>query len=385
MTYEIFEGNMERLRKKLTTIRNKCAKYGCEFTFEEQGEIFREVKDEDTGRQYTAKFIQVETSGIARISDWEFVATIEHAQPYNIIRSFREDITVPEHYYTADTCCDHCKTRRTRKDTYIIRNTQTGEFKQVGKSCLLDFTNGLSAEGVAQYISWFNNIISGQAPVPGFKTYYNVTDVLAFAVEAVKMYGYRPSDWQESTKEVTVQQLKRFGGFEKREADGFNGDRPENYTKAEAIQKFVVDMPVEFGYVTSLKAACSKVFCEWRDLGFIVSAVSCYNKAQERGAKRAAEKKAAKKSSWVGTVGQRMQLNNLSVRLLTSWDGEFGYTYLYKFIDEQGNIFTWKTGKWVSDTDEIAEDLRVSLKGTIKNHSEYKGEKQTELTRCSII
>lgn len=84
-------------------------------------------------------------------------------------------------------------------------------------------------------------------------------------------------------------------------------------------------------------------------------------------------------------MGQRVQLNNLSVRLLTSWDGEFGYTYLYKFTDEQGNIFTWKTGKWVSDTDEITEDLRVNLKGTVKAHSEYKGEKQTELTRCSII
>lgn len=385
MTYEIFEGNMERLRKKLTTIRNKCAKYGCEFTFEEHGEIFREIKDEDTGKPYTARFIQVETFGIARIADWEFIATVQHEEPYNIIRSFRTDVSVPDMYYTANTCCDHCKTRRNRKDTYIIRNTETGEFKQVGKSCLLDFTHGLSAEAVAQYISWFDQIINGQAPDPGFKTYYNTEDVLAFAVEAVKMYGYRPSDWKESTKEVVAQQLRRFGDWKKRKDEGFKGDRPENYDRAKDILKFVADMPVEFGYVTSLKAACSKEYCEWRDLGFIVSAVSCYNRAQEKAAKKATEKAQAKKSFWVGTVGQRIQLNDLSVRLLTSWDGEFGYTYLYKFTDEQGNIFTWKTGKWVSVTDEILPDLRVSLKGTVKAHSEYNGEKQTELTRCSLL
>ena len=385
MVYDIFEGNMERLSKKLATIQKKCQKYGCEFHFQELGEIFKKVRDEETGKIYTARFIQVEASGIAQISNWEFVATIEHCKPYNIIRSFREDITVPEHYYTADTYCDHCKTRRQRKDTYIIRNTETGEFKQVGKSCCLDYTHGMSAEAITQYISWFEQLISGQVANPSFKTYYDVKDVLAFAVEAVKMYGYRPSDWLESTKEVTVQQLRRFGGFERREVEGFKGDRPENYDMAKTILKFVADMPIEFGYVTSLKAACSKTFCEYRDLGFIVSAITCYNKAQEKAAKRAAEKAQVKKSSWVGTVGQRIQLNNLSVRLLTSWDSEFGYTYLYKFTDEQGNIFTWKTGKWVSDTDEIHPDLRVSLKGTVKAHSEYKEEKQTELTRCSLI
>ena len=377
MVYDIFEGNMERLSKKLTTIQKKCQKYGCEFHFQTLGEIFKKVRDEDTGRVYTAKFIQVEASGIAQISNWEFVATIEHCKPYNIIRSFREDINVPEHYYTADTYCDHCKTKRQRKDTYIIRNTETGEFKQVGKSCCLDYTHGMSAEAITQYISWFEQLINGQAANPGFKTYYNVLDILAYAIEAVKMYGYRPSDWTDSTKEITVQQLRRFGGFEAREADGFKGDRPENYTQAETILKFVADMPVEFGYVTSLKAACGKDYCEWRDVGFIVSAISCYNKVQEKAQ--------AKKSSWVGTVGQRIQLNNLSIRLLTSWDGEFGYTYLYKFTDEQGNIFTWKTGKWVSDTDEIYPELRVNLRGTVKAHSEYKGEKQTELTRCSLI
>lgn len=45
MTYKIFEGNLERLEKKLTKISNKCTKYGCDFHYQQVGEVFEEVKD----------------------------------------------------------------------------------------------------------------------------------------------------------------------------------------------------------------------------------------------------------------------------------------------------------------------------------------------------
>lgn len=48
MVYEIFEGNFERLEKKLNRIGNKCKKYGCDFCFSVIGETFREVIDEST-------------------------------------------------------------------------------------------------------------------------------------------------------------------------------------------------------------------------------------------------------------------------------------------------------------------------------------------------
>ena len=169
MLYEIFEDNMPRLQKKLTNIQKKCAAYGCEFSYEELGETFKQVKDEETGLVHTAKFITVNVSGTARVSDWEFIATVEHSKPINIIRSFRPEVEIPESYYTADTRCDHCQTKRNRKDTYLIRNTISGEFKQVGKTCLKDFTRGLSAEAVTAYVAWFDELIKGEQPTPGFK------------------------------------------------------------------------------------------------------------------------------------------------------------------------------------------------------------------------
>lgn len=378
MTYDIFEGNMERLQKKLTTIQNKCNKYGCGFHFEELGETFKEVKDE-SGNTHTVRFITVEAEGTARVTDWEFIATIEHNKPMNIIRNFRSDIDVPHEYFTADTYCEHCKTRRYRKDTYIIRNTETGEFKQVGKSCLKDFTNGLSAAAVAQYISWFDELIEAEAPsLDGYKTWDETHWVLMNAIEAVRMYGYvKPTEFGISTKQIVLEQVHEFGDYHKRIMAGFN---PNNSALADAILSWVSSQEDDYGYITNLKAACGRSYCERRDYGLICSAVIAYNKAM-----KLIEKKATKQntSEWVGVEKSRIELKNVSLYLVTGWSTEFGYNYLYKMVDSNGNEFIWKTGKWLSNTNTLPET--ISLVGTVKNHSEYNGVKQTELTRCKII
>lgn len=389
MVYEIFEGNMERLQKKLATIQNKCRTYGCEFSFEELGESFRKVKDEDTGEVRTARFITVDVSGTAQMSGWEFVATIEHADPMNIVRSFRPEVTIPERFYTADTFCEHCRTRRSRKDTYIVRNTETGEFKQVGKSCLKDFTGGLSAERIASYISWFDEVIKGEAVMPGFKYYYSTEEVLLNAVESVRLYGFTKTETYGnavSTKQVVIEQIHQFGDYNKRILnDGFDPKHKGNEEKTKAIMAWVESLPMELGYISNLKVALSRECCEKRDIGIICSAVASYNREVEKQARKAREQKQAKKSQWVGNEGDRIEVRNMTIRLLTGWDTDYGYTYLYKFVDEQGNTYTWKTGKWLGEGDEIRDDQRISLKGTIKKHSEYNGELQTELTRCKVI
>lgn len=68
--------------------------------------------------------------------------------------------------------------------------------------------------------------------------------------------------------------------------------------------------------------------------------------------------------------------------------------YLHFFKDDHDNKLVWKTSKslqWCKDIN--ARPLvwaspeagdRVTLKGTIKAHDEYKDEKQTILTRCKV-
>ena len=164
-TYAILEGNMERLAKKITRIQNKCRKYGCDFHFAEVGEEYRTMKD-DLGQEYTVRYVLVEAEGVAEINGWKFIASVEHTPKGNIIRQAC-GIEVPERYYTGEPVCEHCHSNRIRKDTFIVMNEETGEFKQVGRSCLADYTHGMSAEGVAQYVSAFDEIIAGEYMEPG--------------------------------------------------------------------------------------------------------------------------------------------------------------------------------------------------------------------------
>lgn len=145
-TYAIHEDNMPRLMKKMTRIQNKCKKYGCDFHFAEVGEEYRELKTED-GEKYTARFVLVEAEGKAVVNEWKFVASIQNTEKGNIINKATDEVEVPERYYTGAPVCEHCGNKRVR-NTFLVLNEETGEFKQVGRSCLCDYTHGMSAEGV---------------------------------------------------------------------------------------------------------------------------------------------------------------------------------------------------------------------------------------------
>ena len=104
----------------------------------------------------TLRYVLIQVYGEVIHNDWEFVAVIAHEDAGNVIRQMKEDIEVPARYYYTDPVCEHCNTKRKRKDTYLIHNVSSDEWKQVGKTCLTEFTNGMDAELVASYISTFN-------------------------------------------------------------------------------------------------------------------------------------------------------------------------------------------------------------------------------------
>jgi hypothetical protein len=90
-------------------------------------------------------------------------------------------------------------------------------------------------------------------------------------------------------------------------------------------------------------------------------------------------------SQHVGNIGDKIEFNGVYVRS-GSWEQKafsgYGTTtmYIHTFKDGNGNVFTWKTQNGVG----LENGETVIVKGTVKNHSEYKDEKQTELTRCKI-
>lgn len=87
----------------------------------------------------------------------------------------------------------------------------------------------------------------------------------------------------------------------------------------------------------------------------------------------------APETEWFGSIKDKVDLVVTLIRR-GNYDTMYGTTFVYTFEDTQGHQLIWKTGTYL----EQKIGSQVSLKGTIKAHSEYKGIKQTELTRCKV-
>lgn len=405
--YSIYEGHMADLMKKVTKIQNKCKKYGCEFHFAEVGEEFKEVEDPTTINPLTGKpvtkicrFVIVEAEGTAQINDWQFVASVEHTENGNIFAKAMTNVEIPERYRTGRLVCEHCNSNRFRSNTFIVMNTVTGEFKQVGKSCLMDFTHGLSVATATWFASLkhvFEEAEKESVSWGGYgERYCDTTEILSYAAEVIRKFGYVKSDDSNSTKARTIDflmvnngMISRMPDFEinriKRDMEkvNFNPDSAEAQEMVNSAMEWINGQEASNDYMHNLKTVCSLKYNPWNRIGILVSLFPTFNRDLEIQAKKAKEKKAEQNSNHVGSIGDRIQINVQSVKCLTSWENTFGYypttTYMYKIVDQNGNVFTWKTSNFLNE-----DEPPVTIKGTVKEHSEFRGVKQTVLTRCKV-
>ena len=107
-------------------------------------------------------------------------------------------------------------------------------------------------------------------------------------------------------------------------------------------------------------------------------------KAEEE--RREAERKAAAAvSQYVGSVGDKLAITckyvgspHFERRSFSGYGTET--CYIHTFLDPAGNKLVWKTTSYIS----LDEGVTVTVSGTVKEHSEYKDEKQTSLIRCKV-
>ncbi len=105
--------------------------------------------------------------------------------------------------------------------------------------------------------------------------------------------------------------------------------------------------------------------------------------------------KASSTSAHQGSVGDKITINatykNSASYTFRFSEGYWGTAtqFIHTLEDDSGNIYTWKTQKpieKIEDEEYIAVEYgeKITLTGTIKEHSEYMGVAQTVLTRCKI-
>lgn len=403
MKYEIPECNIESLEKKIVRIRNKCKKYGCEFKYERIGEHIEEIAyKDDEGKEHKVpvKFIDVDCEGVAKVDGWQFAASLEHTAKGNIISAV-PGIEIPTRYYKCDPWCEHCKTNRDRRLSYIVLSDD-GEFKQVGKSCLKDFTGGLSAEWAAQVESFFKEVEEA-SEFSGFggwaKRYFKTEDFMVYCAEIIRLYGFAKNEWgTKSTSSRASDCYEVENGFplglardsimadyDEAVARGFDSKNADSVALAKTVREWIAQTTTDTNYFNNLRVACALDWVGYDKLGLLASAFPAHDKEleiQAEKAEREAKQKAeGMRSKHVGEVGKRVSFVPAEVKCVTSWETMYGETSIYKMTDVDGNVFTWKTSGGIY---EGPRQVAVKITGTVKEHKEYRGVKQTELTRCKV-
>lgn len=84
-------------------------------------------------------------------------------------------------------------------------------------------------------------------------------------------------------------------------------------------------------------------------------------------------------SEYQGSLGERLDLY-LTVERAIELDNNYGRSTMHLMRDDCGNLYVWTTAfkSWTAGTEH-------HIRGTVKEHRKYKGEKQTVLTRCLTV
>lgn len=368
--------------EKLSALAKRCARKGLAgFVTWTWGEV-KTVN----GESFITVDLQVESLSLS--GGWTLVCRIDHGKGDgpNVLRTV-PGLEAPESFRTVGPQCTHCDRIRSRKDTFVLVS-EAGEYVQVGSSCIADFlghereaeTILCAGEWIADIDAAFDEGSSGGRIPEEFKTEEFVSVVAALI---------RRNGWMSATtarekggsatayKAVRVLQDKMIVDIKTGEKLTMDDGDKATSTAALAWAKA---LPADStGYLGNLRAFAFRGYVTVRDAGLIGSAIVAHANATEQEVKRANEAAGRAVSAHVGTVGKREDFT-VTVTKSIEIESEYGLAVIYVMRDEAGNSIKWKTS-----SGELRDGETYVLKGTVKAHTEYKGGKQTELSRCKVV
>lgn len=298
------------------------------------------------------------------------------------------DQALPERYRQANRSCDHCRLDRRRNSTYVVHHDD-GRFAQVGSNCLADFLGHQNPEQVAAFLDGLLSLLQvcraseeyegGEGG--GRSSHSHLTTVLMLSAAAIDQHGWtskkaaRERDLESTADRVQHELASRYCRDHARHEIT---PTDAHVAEAAAVIEWAQGLGAQNGslsdYLHNVHVLSRHSVIDLRYLGVAVSMVAARRREQERLVARQPVV-----SEHVGIVGKR-EIFCLTALRQTGIEGPYGVTRLYQFSDPQGRIL-----KWFSSREQglkIGETYRI--KATVKAHGEWKGTKETTITRGDI-
>jgi hypothetical protein len=426
--YKVPEINLRTLNEKIAKLNRRAAKLGVEpVTLTKVGEeqekevsSFLIVEDTTTkrfvatdcvprdGEKFTGRVrllhLFIVTGVTPKLAGWEFLGKIEVVRDEegkvigNLLRLV-PDAVAPSEYRNIRPWCDHCNVDRRWAETFIIKH-ESGQHKQVGRRCLSDFLGGVSPEQVAAHAEYLLNIdgLMGDSEESEWgnggrgKDQFDVETILELAACHIRKDGWvsranADARMIPSTSNDVINNLTATTKEAQKQWEDYNVEDQDKKTAADTMEWLAAVSPDETNeYRYSLGLLGRAGIVNSRQVGLLCSAISAMLRDRDQEIQRRLRAEGYAMSGFVGEVKKRTTFANLTVENIRHIEGNFGTTTLYTFVDSNRNLIKWFASNTLVANYRDAEvgDV-VTIKATVKAHEEYKGIKQTLITRAAVI
>jgi len=386
------------LENAIEKINRKAVKMGCEplaLSFDNPHE-YRTSHHPFTGHKLVNPIVVEMVSAhlsyvIPRINGYELIAKLDIFKGDDgkvLLVCPVPGKTVPEKWINATSIqCDHCNKKRYRTHSVLLRNTENGEYKEVGSTCVKDFF-GLDPKGFMFMASIiFDSIVGGIKDSDCLKNDngawgYNVDTILNITSAVIKKFGWTSravaNEYNyQSTSDRVWNNLEPHIGMAKE--NFVTVDEEDKELSAKVIEYFKNLDHKGNEYLSNLIKLVKMGYVPSKYMGYACSMIITYEKAMNIERKKS--EKDTRVSNYVGEVGKRLKNVKAEVIFKRHIESNYGTSTLYTFKDDEGNIMkTFYSGSNIS----LEKGNIIYLSGTVKKHNEYENEKQTMLNRISV-
>lgn len=286
--------------------------------------------------------------------------------------------------------CDHCHTQRDRSSVLIVRHEETGETRQVGRSCVKDFL-GWSTLPVLIDPDQAERAIQNGSSLTDAN--WDLTDVLTYSWAVIETHGWVSASTagdRMATKDLVGEAIAGRGRDAEALRASISGKLDEGRRMAPVIVKELsrAFTDATSGYEANLAAILrSGQVHRRKHLGLAVSAVTAWNRQQEhqaaeqaRAVARAQAADRAAQQRHVGTVGEPITMTG-TVTMVRNIDG-------YRWNSPRQVLLVVDCGEAVAKmittaswAYQIKPGQQLSVRGTVKAHDVFNGVPQTVLKR----
>lgn len=356
----------------------------------------REVSERDTiGFSRTYVVMDTEITGEAPCyNGWAFLAAVdtielEEGAAYVLRAAPGIDVSTLDRSLLLPGQCQHCHTtRNNRIYTYLVRNVETGETMQVGSTCIKDFT-GWAGKPVFISTEELAHELDGLGGSSGTPPEFTPETVVAIAWGISRVFGWVSTSAAYEGHPATRNLVEAFlYGTSKADNELRAEVGPAVNSHRELAQTIIAtlleDLAEDGGYGSNMLACLRASFVQPQHMGLVVSSAAAYERVIGSRVRRELKETSARESKYAGTPGEKITVAGRITRLLPI-ENNYGYhptTSMLVIVENDQTVAKmFTTAKW---SFEVAQGEEITITGTVKDHEEYQGVKQTILTRPGL-